>query len=282
MPAKGIGISPYITRKKKGGGSSIPTSTNATVQAWLNKIGVDGYTYPSQSKVDIYTTAWDYADAQGLTNQFDLVGLPQVPNIDLVKVPFIHRGGASARFTFVNEADLLFDPLQGITNSDFGSFDGYVETSFNASTQAVAATLDNTSLGAYVKGRITLDKGNVNIFGANVSGNACYVGSSSLNIFCRINNSGLNSNFADSTTDSLFQSAVRTNATQNNNYINGVLKNTLSANSVSRPNLTMKVLTITASTGQNNCYTSFVSFFYYGSGAIDQAKMNTFVNLLLL
>ena len=40
----------------------IPTSTNATVQAWLNKIALDGYSYPTQAKVDVYTAAFDYAD----------------------------------------------------------------------------------------------------------------------------------------------------------------------------------------------------------------------------
>ena len=38
---------------------SAPTSTNATVQVWLDKIAADGYVYPSQAQVDVYTTAWE-------------------------------------------------------------------------------------------------------------------------------------------------------------------------------------------------------------------------------
>ena len=135
-------------------GGGVPTSSNATVQAWLNKIGVDGYTYPSQSKVDIYTAAWDYADAQGLTNQFDLVWLPKVENLDLVKIPFLHPV-ANTVFDAYNESDLELDINKGLRNSQSGNLNGYYDLKLIPRNDLIKSSQNNISIGVYVKNKIT-------------------------------------------------------------------------------------------------------------------------------
>ena len=221
MPGKGIGISPYITTKKKGGGG-VPTSTNATVQAWLNKIGTDGYAYPSQAKVDIYTTAWDYADAQGLTAQFDIVGLTKVgtdaaSQANLLKIPFIHSAGAAARFTIVNQGDLLLRPSLGIANDiNTGTLDGYVNLNFTASTQAVKATLNSTSYGAYLYNRLDEPYDSNNYIMGIIKNTVVQSGNrllcNSVQLGGQVNTNSSNLVITENSTNNCFITNVRTNA----------------------------------------------------------------------
>lgn len=275
-------------------GVSIPTSTNATVQAWLNKIGVDGYTYPTQAQVDIYTTAWDYADAQGLTTQFDLVGLTKVgidaaSQANLIKIPFIHSAGVAARFTVNNPVDLLFRPTLGISNDNNGNANGYIDTNFNPSTQAVKATLNNTSFGGFIYNAVT-EQNDINTAFIGTQKTTAPTGATlivnvSTTVNVRINTTQTSLNFATSANDR-FISAVRTSSTNTTTFLNGAQVATNNAKASSNvPNSNFYILSSSlngAFVDNSGFLTGATAFFYYGSGAIDQAKLNTFVNLLLL
>jgi hypothetical protein len=118
-----------------------PTSTNATVQAWLDKITLDGYTYPSQAQVDIYTAAFDYGDANSVTSKIDLLGVLNKNN-NLRKIPFIHSAGAAARF--IDDGTVLFDSALGV-KSDGVSF---IKSNWIPSVNGVNYTALSGCMGA--------------------------------------------------------------------------------------------------------------------------------------
>ncbi len=141
---------------------SIPTSSNATVQAWIDKIELDGYSYPSQSKVNVYTAAFDYADTQGLTSQFQLLCCFNVNDRNVMKIPFIHSGGALKRLEEVvyQGNGLIFYANEGFTTSN-GTDMGYFRTNWVESVDASTPMLNNTSLGGYVLDQSVNTSGNI-------------------------------------------------------------------------------------------------------------------------
>ena len=254
-------------------GVSIPTSSNATVQAWLNKIGVDGYTYPSQSKVDIYTTAWDYADAQNLTSQFDLVGLLKVENQNLCKVPFIHSGGSGKIF------DLVDSPIFTANNGLKGSgLQGYLDTKYSPTTDGINYTLNSACIGVFVSDNLAIDAPVIDSGNDNYGSNSLiFPRTTSNTLDGQINNDDFN-RVSQSNLNSIgFFSVKRINASSVSVYKNGILQSsgagTTAADSMPTYNVTILF---------SGVYTGNVSFLFAGNGAIDQAKLNTFVNLLLL
>ena len=267
-------------------GVSIPTSSNATVQAWLNKIGVDGYTYPSQSKVDIYTTAWDYADAQGLTNQFDLFSLTKVENVDLIKVPFVNA--ANSLFTIENQYDLDFNSAKGITNKSDGTFNCYLNTNYNTNTNKVNVSLNNISMGYYGYDRGLVGLGNsAFVMGAEISGASIRLNlqdSASTTVRLLLNqNTSSTANVGVFTNG--FVSGTRINSTQITVYRDGVNPVVQALTSTAIPNFNVYLLGVNRNgsfTANSGFDYSYVACSFIGSGAIDQAKLNTFVNLLLL
>lgn len=278
-PGIGIGITPFL-RRKRSGGSGPPTSSNATVQAWLNKIATDGYVYPSQAQVNIYTTAFDYADVQSLTSEFDVLALFKVPNQDLCKIPFIHTKGASARFILNGSIDFVanYGAMQEQTQMD-----GYIDSDYNPVTDAVKISLNNITIGTY---NVGFDISNT----SQGSSIGCYLAPPYLRI---TPDDGVSHNFRVglfnssstgfilNTSDGLFV-GNRTNSTQIKNYKDGVLVKTTSVNSTSIPNLNVWAL----SPNNNGSVTEGTymptQLVFIASGVIDQAKLNTFVNLLLL
>ena len=284
MPGKGIGISPYITTKKKGGGG-VPTSTNATVQAWLNKIGTDGYAYPTQAQVDIYTTAWDYADAQGLTAQLDFVWLPKVENLNITKIPFLHPV-ANTVFDIYNETDLEINAAKGVRNSiaDGSTYSGYYDLKLIPRTQLIKASQNNISAGIYTKGKISDSPGLSNFadFGAIGGGTISAANTPS---GCAVRVCTTNVSSAPNVLDKSFVSAARVLSTEQKQYIDGSVVSTTVLSSSTLPNISIYGLNINSTAFDPNasCLTDhWLSFVFIGSGAINQAKMNTFVNLLLL
>jgi hypothetical protein len=270
-----------------------PTSTNATVQAWLNKIGIDGFAYPSQAKVDVYTTAFDYADAQGLTGQFDVLGLMQCENFNLTKVPLIHVGGAARRFTINNVADILFDPNLGVSNDDqapSGTYNGYYNLNYNPIVDKVNITSSNVCFGYYGKER--LYKGSTNGF---VMGSQSNIPNTNVSRLTDAAGSPVGFSIAQSVTSSTYSgvpswnnnsllTAVRNNGTQSKLYVDGIIRSTQTKNVSNFFNgnfyfLTVNVNNTNTLQGFGNAYGSLVLIC---SGNIDQVNLNTFINLLLL
>ena len=257
-------------------GGGVPTSTNATVQAWLNKIGTDGYAYPSQAKVDIYTTAWDYADAQGLTSQFDLVGLTKVTNENLCRIPFIHSGGPGKRFTLQNSP--VFTSDTGLRSNGVG----YMKTSWNPSVDAINFTLSSGSIfGKAVNSPAGVYDGA--FLGLIESGSGVGILLDVASPNCNFNILDLNGGDFQTPTLSNLLSCTYDSASLKS-YSNGILLNAVIPDpALSMPNVEMYALTISLdNTVVYSLQNKNLQIFGVGSGAIDQAKLNTFVNLLLL
>lgn len=272
MPtSRGIGISPLL--KRRSSGSSNPTSSNSTVQAWLNKIGVSGYTYPTQAKVDIYTTAWDYADAQSLTAEFDLLGLLKVENQNLCKIPFIHSGGAARRFDLVNSP--IFTANNGLKSDGFSS---YLNTNWTPSVDKIKYTLLSCSFGLSTNHTVSGDDlsamgvlGNngewITVWPRNSGGDAFIITNSAFLQTSVVTSAG----FISANTISPSASIVK----------NGVVLFTDNAGT-GLPNIELYVCCENTAGFGGSFYPGNIQFFFTGSGSMDQTKLNTFVNLLLL
>nr|WP_298660187.1 hypothetical protein [uncultured Flavobacterium sp.] len=184
----------------------------------------------------------------------------------------------------VNQSDIAFNPLKGVINDFNGNVNGYIDTNFIPRTHAIHSTLNDTSLGAFVYDSVSI--GNVIGFYplAAAGGGNSLIKNIINNYGVRVNTGGSNTSVADTTTENRLVCGVRTNATQALTYLNGVLKATTTQNSSTVPNVNMLVLMNNAEVGFSfSGYASGeVAFFYHGSGAINQANLNTFVGLLLL
>lgn len=260
----------------------IPTSSNAIVQAWLDKITLEGYAYPTQAKVDVYTTAWDYADAQGITTELDLFGLLKVANQNLCKIPFIHSGGAAKRFTLVDNP--IFTANKGLKGN---SGSGYLKTSWIESVNGVKYALGNCCIGGGVVD-YTSDSFST-LIGSDVSG---LQNELIPYFFAGLFGSLQNDNSLSGTT--VIGSGVTTpvgNSVLNYRlglgkaYKNGVqdgVDSTENGPAVSKSTIEDYVLN---SNGDGSLkypsYDGDVTHFFKGSGSIDQAKLNTFVTMLL-
>lgn len=269
MPtSKGIGISPLLKRVVYAA-----VSNNATVQTYLNKATLDGYTLPTAPKIAIYNTAWDYADAEGLTTQFDLVGLFKVGNQNLCKIPFIHSGGAAKRIDLVSTP--TFTANVGVKGDGAG---GHIDTNYSPSIDGVNYTLNNAGLGVYVVDNIAvdvlaLDSGNDD-YGTNV---VIFPKTALNTVDSQINNDDFNRLSVAVATSVGLTTVYRTGAVNMTSAKNGVAVITVAGTTAVNSLPTYNVMLL--GTG---AYTANLAFVYAGSGSIDQAKLNTFVNLLLL
>lgn len=253
----------------------IPTSSNATVQVWINKIGSDGYAYPSQEKVDIYTSAFDYADAQGLTTEIDLLGLLKVENEDLCKVPFIHSAGSSARFNLVSSPTFTANlGLKSLAS-------GYLDTNWIETTHGIQWASGNASHGVFVEPG----------FSANSNSNAMGTsnGSDSESIIVPRNNAAVITvqdinNFPNVIVETASGFTVGSLLNDEVKLIkNGVTLDT-QPGSLSYPLSSFSTFVLCYNAGgiPQIRYPGNIQFFYKGSGDINQTNMNTFVNMLLL
>lgn len=258
------------TPQPGGGGDSVsgpPTSTNAIVQSWLNKIASDGYAYPSQTKVNIYTTAFDYADTEGLTAEMDLFGLLKVENQDLCKIPFIHSGGSLKRFDFVNTP--IFTANKGLKSDS--TVGGYLSANWNEVDNGIKYKKDDGCLFA-ASDLTTAANGNMMGNAVNTNGfrprrtsdNLAVVRMQGLTFTGSgpANASGLMSGLVNATSRKIFRNGIEI-ATQ------GTF-----TTSITNSNFTV---------GQSSSsyFPGDILYFGVASAAIDQAKLNTFVNLLI-
>lgn len=267
--------------------TTIPTSSNTTVQNWLNKIGTNGYTYPTQSKVDKYTLAFTYADANGLTTLFDLIGVFQT-NDSISRIPFIHSGGSSRKFSYVNKNDFILDVNKGYTADVLGLGTGYINTNYNVSTDKINATQNNTCYGFFVNNRVSITQGSgiiaLGVQKTTVTSNRTFISLNNVTFSTRLNN--VANTFApvnDAVTENVLCSVSRTVSTSYNTYTNSILGSTANVTSSTIPNLNLWVL---GANNSNSLFTStftngYISFIFYASGTIDQVKLYTFVTLLL-
>lgn len=267
--------------------SSTPTSTNSTVQAWLDKIALDGYSYPTQAKVDVYTAAFDYADAQSLTSQFQLLCCFNVNSRDVMKIPFIHSGGATRRLEeVVYQGDgLTFYANEGFTSSDAGNVNiGYFRTNWIESVDATTSMLNNTSIGGYV-----LD--HTSNTSTNMGGSLASDFSSGTQLIPKYSPA--------STTAVIIQSLVTilsptTNFVGDGHiyatlysdtltlYIDGVSKGTTSSPPDGLSDMEDCIGTIEVEGVPADYSAEYkLSVYYRTVGNIDQAKLNTFIGMLM-
>lgn len=269
--------------------SGPPTSSNSIVQDWIDKITLEGYDYPTQARVDIYTAAFDYAVAEGLTTELDVLGLTKVENRDLCKIPFIHSAGATARFIISEE--MIFTEGKGLKGD---AISAHLDTGWNPASNAVKYGLNDASVGVYAGG-----------FEDNVSGVSLYSeANTSGEIFTQqsyIQNGNLNAGLqygvllVDPFTEfggngggsivmphGLF--SMQLDSENNfNTYQNGV--STAGTWFGEPPELSSyNVLMFTDADGLGGFSSSFddyIPFFFIGSGAVDHEKMYIFSTMLL-
>jgi len=267
------------------GGVAPPTSSNSTVQNWIDKITLDGYEYPSQAKVDIYTAAFDYADTEGLTTEIDLLGLLKVENQNLCKIPFIHSGGVAKRFSLVGTVS--YTANSGIKATGVSTL-GYLNCDWNQFTNGVKWRAGNSSIGVFINDNLNIT---ASVIGCNESAvnfinNEIYPRSSG-NLAGALQSdlfSGTGVSFSSAIASSIGFSVFETKTTSAKSRKNGaVIENQVIIASSTLADTNTFVLTSCTDNVDNGVYyTGEVSFFYAGSGDIDQTKMNIFVNLLLL
>lgn len=255
---------------------TVLTLNNPTVQTYLNKATSDGYTLPTQPKIDTYNAAWDYADANSLTAEFDLVGLLKVENQNLCNIPFIHSGGSAKRFTLVSSP--VFTANKGLKSNGVG----YLNTNWIASTDHVKFQLNSSGIGVSTDYTLANDNYAMGVLGAGgvilirpklVSGSAVVT----------IQVAGVTISAVDVPSPSGFTSGDLNVDGEINGYKNGVLK----ATDFGSTGLPTASFYVCCRYNQNIdaaqlFYPGDIQFFYTGSKNINQNKLNTFVNMLLL
>ena len=258
-----------------GGDVIPPTSSNLIVQNWIDKITLDGYEYPSQAKVDIYTTAFDYGDAQGLTTEIDLLGFLKVENQNLCKIPFIHSGGSSVRFLLISSP--VFTANKGIK----AGASGYIRTQWTEDTDGVKFVLGNGSQGIYTD---SLVNQNAYIYGNVADNSECGIQPKVLSgvAVCSTQNGDFSTYPSASVATPLGYTSGSIKSGTMKLYKNGVEIDSQVSGSNELSPYEDYALTENAGGGPDFRYSEDLQFFYKGSGDIDQSKMNTFINLLLL
>lgn len=277
MPGVGIGISPFFKRLVVI--SSPPSSTNVTVQAWLDKIGADTLTYPNQAKIDVYTNAFDYADSEGLTTQFDCLGLLKLPTADIIKVPFIHTAGSSARFDYEGVGEPVFTPNVGVKGTGFV----YINTNWNPSIHGVNYVAGNSSFGAGKTGILPDPSGYITGIGDNFQDSVAFgqdTGTPPILSGGTVqdNTASYQIAYEDEASEGLMSISLKANLLSL--YKNGILLDSIAQTEYAITNDVLIVLS--AGNGAGFFTENNATFFYAGSGNIDQSKLNIFFNMLLL
>jgi hypothetical protein len=121
---------------------TIPTSSNVTVQNWLNKINVDNSRFPSQAYVDRLTTAFDYADSQGITSELDLFAVFN-GTVDTSLIPIIHSAGNDARFDAPQTKHESYKGTSAVEGV------GYINTNWIQGVHGIKYSADSASIGLY-------------------------------------------------------------------------------------------------------------------------------------
>lgn len=251
-----------------------PISSNAIVQAWIDKITADGKTHVTQAKADIYTTAWNFADVAAITPTIEVFGLFKTPTSDLITVPFIHTSTATR---FLTTGSVNHSSLSGINNVGFPGFN-YIRTNFIPNNGTKYLLND-----AYI------------VAGGTVGGNGTIIGTcnpdgaASVRVKIDIsgNNLRVNMNSADVGTMSNSslepgQSIFGVKRTSNTNIV-GIQgdrpQGNITQNSTAKSS---SELTVLDNTTIGDPYNGSCSFFAVGGGGYDKDNWANFINLLLL
>lgn len=260
------------------------SSNNAIVQTYLDKVSLEGYVAPSQAKIDVYNAAWDYADAQGITPLLDLLGVPDVENVNLTKIPFIHSAGAAARFTL--EESPVFTADKGIKcNTPGHSGSGYLNTHWNPVDDGINYTLNNCSIGVHTDYTLN-DVDGLSAMGA--TGNVDQESDITLFYLRILGNfvGAINGDVPASTAvpTPAGLSCMSINGGNTRKIKNGIVIQTVVAAPIELTSADFFVCADNVGSsgiGQNN-YPGDIQVFFAGSGTIDQVKLYTLVNMLLL
>ena len=286
------------------GGAGIttkPSSSNETVQNWIDKIESEGYAYPTQARVDIYTEAFDYAEAEGLLSQIDLLGLTKAENTDICKIPFIHSGGADKRFTFVGNP--LFSETRGLSSAN--GF--YINTNWRAPINGINYLDGNASIGVYCDEILSSTQtlmADTGLNGIYPVTSAIQARGDAIDVFIQYDSDGpietqdgatatggviapsgigaaslgfLSSTYYPATFPDVFIRAYRNGI----NITNGIEVSEIGpGTSEFSKNFLIYADNDGLDVGTQSFF-GYLQMFYTGSGLLDQAKMNTFVTLLL-
>ncbi len=249
---------------------SVSFVVNAIVQAVIDRLAILGLTPLSQPFIIKLSNAWDYADANSLTPEYDVFGFMCYEELAQCVVPMIHSGGRD----FELNGTLAFDPALGV-KSDGSS---YVNAKWTPGIDGVKFTLNSAGMGAYS----AEDKiGNMVIMGCQMAGQVCYLyprfGDGR---FYQALNSAGDAGTLVPDTIGLFV-AQRNSNLQLEFIKDGVSLDTVVNASTALNNQELYFLCFNNSIVPATFWNGYGSIFFMRSKNVDPAKENTFINMLL-